>query len=115
MKQKRIIIKILIAVMMLPLMWYWAFKRQDDLCEKYTPVEKNVQVIGIVKKIIISHGFFFEMFDNKPYWEKEYYIDTNGHKYGLNLKVDDSIYKKADSDTLYIIRGDKTFIYTYRP
>jgi len=115
MKKIRWIIQIVIISLVIPLAWYGAFILPGIIRDTHEAIEQKTSIKGRIKKVGNEHGVYFEMTDGHLYRQHDYYINKSKRNYSWDLKANDSIFKEGYSDTLYIIRGDKTFIYTYRP
>jgi len=113
MKKKKWIIHSIIIVLLLPVFWYLVISRQDKIRKTHTPIIKETSIQGRIKKVVNNRGTYFEMTDGRLYIEGSFFVNEYKRRYGDDLKANDSINKKENSDTLLIIRGDKTYVYTF--
>ena len=114
-KKKINILFIGISIILSPILVFHLYREQENLSKEYPRITFNSSLSGTVVEIFHNHGVFVKLSNGTQCSTGDKLIDNKGSDMGLFLIKNDSIYKKADSDTLYVIRGDKTFIYTYRP
>jgi len=88
---------------------------QGRITQEYVPITSQTSLSGSVIKKMENRGIQFVFNDGEKYRSKSIFQSKDGDEYDLELKVGDSIFKKANNDTLVVVRDGISTVYIKRP
>jgi len=92
---------------------YW--DDRGKMIEEYVPVTSQTSLSGRVIKRMVNRGIWFIVDDGNKYRNESAFRSKDGDEYDWELKAGDSIYKRANNDTLVIVRDGISTVYIKRP
>ena len=113
-RKKINIVFIVISIIITPMIIFHLYWEQVNLSKEYPRINFNSSFSGTVVHIIHNHGVFIKLSNGTQFSIGGKYIDNKRSDLGLFIQKCDSINKKANSDSVIIIRRDKNYVFAYR-
>jgi hypothetical protein len=95
--------------------WIFMIKHQDYLIQNYPTIEKFTEIRGRVSKVNLNRGIFcIDFADGRRSKDMEKIYNEKKQSIAFFLKEYDSIYKKANNDTIIVKRYGISYYFMLR-
>ncbi len=92
---------------------HWDY--QGRTSQGYIPITSQTGMGGRILKLNYNRGLGIVLNDGNRYFVKSEFLSRDDDRYPSKLKVGDSIFKKANNDTLVVVRDGISTVYIKRP
>jgi hypothetical protein len=110
-----LMISIPVGIILSIIFWISMEKNRSYLIDNYPTIEKSTEISGRVSKVNLNRGLFaIDLSNGKRVKSMDDITDFKKHDIAFFLKEYDSIFKKANSDTIIVKRFRENYYFILR-